>query len=52
VYSAAEARFQIRLGCHLLDLSDDEIDAELERAVPSRVLRDPDVTGARPGDRA
>jgi AcrR family transcriptional regulator len=35
VCSAAEARFQIRVGCRLLDLSDDEIDAELERAAPA-----------------
>lgn len=32
VCSAAEARFQIRVGCHLLDLPDDAIDAEMERA--------------------
>lgn len=29
--SAAEARFQIRVGCHLLDLSDRTVDEELER---------------------
>jgi TetR/AcrR family transcriptional regulator, cholesterol catabolism regulator len=38
VYSAAEARFQIRLACHLLDLPDEEIDAELERAAPAIAL--------------
>ena len=29
--SAAEARFQIRVGCHLLDLSDAQVAAEFER---------------------
>lgn len=29
--SAAEARFQIRVGCHLLDLSDEQVAAEFER---------------------
>lgn len=38
VYSAAEARFQIRVSCRLLDLPDDEIDAELERAAPAIAL--------------
>jgi hypothetical protein len=32
VYSAAKARLQIRVGCYLLDLSHDQIDAELDRA--------------------
>jgi AcrR family transcriptional regulator len=40
MYSAAEARFAIRVGCHLLDLSDDEIDAELERAAPAIIPGD------------
>jgi TetR/AcrR family transcriptional regulator, cholesterol catabolism regulator len=38
VCSAAEARFQIRVGCHLLDLSDDELDAEQELAAPAQTL--------------
>lgn len=28
--SAAEARFQIRVGCHLLDLSDEQVEEEME----------------------
>jgi AcrR family transcriptional regulator len=38
VCSAAEARFQIRVGCHLLDLSDAELDAEQELAAPAQTL--------------
>ena len=33
-YSAAEARYQIEVGCELLELPDDVVDAELERAAP------------------
>jgi len=33
-YSAAEARFHIETGCELLELPDDVVDAELERAAP------------------
>ena len=32
IYSAAEARFEIRLGCRLLDLPDEVIAADLDRA--------------------
>jgi AcrR family transcriptional regulator len=35
VASAAEARFQIRTGCHLLDLPDDVIDEDLEQSAPA-----------------
>ncbi|MDQ2875576.1 MAG: TetR family transcriptional regulator [Actinomycetota bacterium] len=38
VCSAAEARFQIRVGCHLLDLSDAELEAEQELAAPAPAL--------------
>jgi AcrR family transcriptional regulator len=38
VYSAAEARFQIRVACHLLDLSDAQLEAELELAAPAPAL--------------
>jgi AcrR family transcriptional regulator len=38
VSSAAEARFQIRVGCRLLDLPDAELEAELERAAPAHTL--------------
>ena len=34
IYSAAEARYQIEVGCELLELPDDVVDAELERAAP------------------
>ena len=33
-YSAAEAKFHIETGCELLELPDDVVDAELERAAP------------------
>jgi AcrR family transcriptional regulator len=33
-YSAAEAKFNIETGCELLELPDDVVDAELERAAP------------------
>jgi AcrR family transcriptional regulator len=33
-YSAAEAKFHIETGCELLELADDVVDAELERAAP------------------
>jgi hypothetical protein len=38
VCSAAEARFQIRVGCHLLDLSDADLEAEQELAAPAQTL--------------
>jgi AcrR family transcriptional regulator len=38
VCSAAEARFQIRVGCHLLDLSDAELEAEQELAAPAQAV--------------
>lgn len=42
--SAAEARFQIRIGCHLLDLSDEQIEEEMERGALAVAL-----TGDLPG---
>ena len=33
-YSAAEAKFHIETGCELLELPDDVVDTELERAAP------------------
>jgi AcrR family transcriptional regulator len=36
--SAAEARFQIRVGCHLLDLPDAELEAEEELAAPAQTF--------------
>jgi AcrR family transcriptional regulator len=52
VYSAAEARFQIRVGCHLLDLSDEEVDAEMDKAatafaVPGELGELADLSGSR-----
>jgi TetR/AcrR family transcriptional regulator, cholesterol catabolism regulator len=38
-YSPAEAKFQIAAGCQLLELPDDVVDAELERAVPDVAIR-------------
>jgi TetR/AcrR family transcriptional regulator, cholesterol catabolism regulator len=38
-YSAAEARYQIEVGCELLELPDDVVDAELERAAPDVAIR-------------
>jgi AcrR family transcriptional regulator len=38
-YSAAEARSCIETGCELLELPDDVVDAELERAAPDIVIR-------------
>jgi TetR/AcrR family transcriptional regulator, cholesterol catabolism regulator len=38
-YSVAEARYQIEVGCELLELPDDVVDAELERAAPDVAIR-------------
>ena len=38
-YSVAEARHQIEVGCELLELPDDVVDAELERAAPDVAIR-------------
>lgn len=38
-YSAAEARYQIEVGCELLELPDDVVDAELGRAAPDVAIR-------------
>jgi hypothetical protein len=38
VCSAAEARFQIRVGAHLLDLTDAELEAEQELAAAVQTL--------------
>jgi AcrR family transcriptional regulator len=38
-YSVAEARFQIEVGCELLELPDDVVDTELERAAPDVAIR-------------
>jgi len=38
-FSAADAQFQIEAGCELLELSDDVVDAELERAAPDVAIR-------------
>jgi AcrR family transcriptional regulator len=38
-YSAAEAKYQIEVGCELLELPDDVVDAELERAAPDVAIR-------------
>jgi AcrR family transcriptional regulator len=38
-YSAAEVRAQIETGCELLELPDDVVDAELERAAPDITIR-------------
>jgi TetR/AcrR family transcriptional regulator, cholesterol catabolism regulator len=38
-YSAAEVRWQIESGCELLELPDDAVDAELERAEPEIAIR-------------
>jgi TetR/AcrR family transcriptional regulator, cholesterol catabolism regulator len=38
-YSPAEAKFQIKAGCQLLELPDDVVDAELERAAPDVAIR-------------
>jgi TetR/AcrR family transcriptional regulator, cholesterol catabolism regulator len=43
--SAAEARFQIRTGCHLLDLSDSTVADELERSAMSLARPDGSVSG-------
>ena len=39
IYSAAEARYQIEVGCELLELPDDVVDAEIERAAPDVAIR-------------
>jgi TetR/AcrR family transcriptional regulator, cholesterol catabolism regulator len=39
VYSPVEAKFQITAGCQLLELPDDVVDAELERAAPDVAIR-------------
>lgn len=38
-YSPTEAKFQITAGCQLLELPDDVVDAELERAAPDVAIR-------------
>ena len=38
-YSAAEARYRIEVGCELLELPDDVVDAELERAATDVAIR-------------
>jgi TetR/AcrR family transcriptional regulator, cholesterol catabolism regulator len=40
-YSVAEARYQIEVGCELLELPDNVVDAELERAAPDVAIRRP-----------
>jgi AcrR family transcriptional regulator len=38
-YSPDEAKFQIAVGCELLELPDDVVDAELDRAAPDVAIR-------------
>ena len=39
VFSVADAEFQIKIGCELLEVPDDAVAAELERAAPDTRVR-------------